>query len=140
MMEYALWTKSRSRCCSSEEVKYYEWHYGCHCSSLQTRKAQYYSNKQLGLPFFVAGSDAYGILNQERIGWVTNESVPQFGYKDNENNATVWPNGFPPDGTTIFIQKFIHNSTIVVFFLFAAAGIVFAIVCFTFTCAFRKRK
>ena len=64
----------------------------CHCFCLQTRNVQYYSNKQLGLPFLVVGSNAYTNLTQEIIGWVTNESVPQFGYKDNENDATVWPN------------------------------------------------
>jgi hypothetical protein len=48
--------------------------------------------------------------------------------------------GIPPDGAPLQVINTFHIALVVIFYLLATTGIIFAVGCFLFNLIFRKRK
>lgn len=63
-----------------------------------------------------------------------------FTYQYGESSASLWPTGIPSDGTPIEVEHYPFTALMVIVYLYAAAGIGFAISCLIFTILFRKKR
>ena len=63
-----------------------------------------------------------------------------FTYQNGESSASLWPSGIPSDGTPVEVEHYPFTALMVIVYLYAAAGIGFAIICLIFTILFRKKK
>ena len=60
-------------------------------------------------------------------------------FLENESAATLWPGGVPHDGAPKEVEKYPSLSLMVICYTYATAGVCFAVVCFIFNVAFRKK-
>ena len=81
------------------------------------------------------------MLTRIQVAHITKLSnALQFVYSENESDGTVWPQGIPPDGTPLEMTNEIPVSLLVVLYLLAVGGIIFAVACMIFNFIFRKHK
>ena len=76
------------------------------------------------------------------VNWTSTEqqTLTEFTYLDGESEGLVWPSGVPSDGSPIEVPHYPFLSLMVLVYLFAAAGLVFTVVCLIFNVVFRNRK
>ena len=97
--------------------------------------------KRSDVPF----TDENGALLQTRVACIlrnpdSNGSQYTLRYEEGESDATVWRQGVPPDGTPLQVEHYVITPVIVLVYLAALVGIVFATFCLIFNIIFRKRR
>ena len=84
---------------------------------------------------------AEGVLVREEVALIGDlEGNQTFTFLDGENNTTLWSGRIPRDGSTITVENFTRLSLTIICYIYAFAGIVFAIICLVFNFVFRKKK
>ena len=81
---------------------------------------------------------AKGVLVREEVALIGDQR--NFSFLDGESNTSLWPGGVPRDGSTIVVENFPRLSLTIICYIYATAGIVFAILCLVFNLVFRNRK
>lgn len=75
------------------------------------------------------------------VGFVNISGNGSFRFlNESFTNDTIWPEGVPPDGIPIKKINTVLIPLIVIMDIFAAFGVIFAIVCLIFTIVFRNKK
>ena len=80
---------------------------------------------------------AKGVLVREEVALIGDQR--NFSFLDGESNTSLWPR-VPRDGSTIVVENFPRLSLTIICYIYATAGIVFAIICLVFNLVFRKEK
>ena len=80
---------------------------------------------------------AKGVLVREEVALIRDQR--NFSFLDGESNTSLWPR-VPRDGSTIVVENFPRLSLTIICYIYATAGIVFAILCLVFNLVFRNRK
>ena len=81
---------------------------------------------------------AKGVLVREEVALIGDQR--NFSFLDGESNTSLWPRGVPLDGSIIVVENFPRLSLTIICYIYATAGIVFAILCLVFNLVFRNRK
>jgi len=83
-----------------------------------------------------------GKLTREKVALIlgTGDGNLNFSFLGSERNTSLWPGGVPWDGSPIVVENFPLLPLTIVCYIYATAGIVFAIVCLIFNIIFRNAK
>ena len=80
---------------------------------------------------------AKGMLVREEVALIGDQR--NFSFLDGESNTSLWPR-LPRDGSIIMVENFRRLSLTIICYIYATAGIIFAIICLVFNFVFRKEK
>ena len=82
------------------------------------------------------------MLVREKVAVIleTGEGELNFSFLGGESNTSLWPGGVPRDGSPIVLENFPLLSLTILCYIYATAGIVFAIICLIFNVIFRNEK
>ena len=82
------------------------------------------------------------MLTREKVALIvrTGEGNLNFSFLDSESNTSLWPSGVPSDGSPIVVENFPLLPLTIICYIYATAGIVFAIICLIFNVIFRNAK
>jgi gamma-aminobutyric acid type B receptor len=61
-------------------------------------------------------------------------------FEENETMSSIYPDGFPPDGTAIDVVHTYHVWLVAVYYVLALCGVVLSGICFAFNFFFRNRE
>ena len=75
---------------------------------------------------------------REKVALIDDQQ--NFSFLDGESNTSLWSRGVPLDGSPIPMVNFPRLSLTIICYIYATAGIVFAIICLVFNLVFRKEK
>jgi gamma-aminobutyric acid type B receptor len=83
--------------------------------------------------------EKYGI-ERVHFGYMDIDSNYSLIFEENETMSSIYPDGFPPDGTAIDVLQTYHVWLVTVYYVLALCGVVLSGICFAFNFFFRNRE
>ncbi|CAI8043141.1 Gamma-aminobutyric acid type B receptor subunit 2, partial [Geodia barretti] len=79
-------------------------------------------------------------VSLKRFGYLDRDSNFALVYETGESDKTLYPDGFPPDGTPMIVVQGPHKALVVVYYILAVCGIIGSIIFLILNFLYRNTK